>query len=104
MTLRADVLKVRIRKTDVIASRIHFPEPDNPFRLFVRQRPQQHTVNHTKNGGGRTDSESQREYRNGCEAWALAQLPQRIANVLENSGHRFHPPIRNATRSKDRRA
>src|SRR6266849_5068579 len=104
-TLRADVLKVRIRKTRALAARIRLPEPDNLLRLLVRQRPQQDSVNHTEDGGGRTDSERQCEYSHAGEARVLAQLPQRKAHILESSSHRgLHPPIRTAARSKDRRA
>ena len=67
--------------------RILFPYSYQAIRVFIRQRPQQDRIDHAENGRIRSDPERQSDDGDRGEPRALAQLPQRIANVLDESSH-----------------
>ena len=62
-------------------------ERHQSIRLPVRQRIEQYAVDHGKERRVRPDAQRQREHCNCSEGRVLAQLPQRIANVLKQSAH-----------------
>src|SRR5947209_3130761 len=53
---------------------------------------QQHSVDEREDSRVSSDADGQREQRGKCESWRLAQLPQRVSNVLCQSLHRFPQP------------
>jgi len=52
------------------------------LRIWVRQSAEQDAIYHTKNRRCARNSQRQRYHRNGREAWAFAQLPQREPKIL----------------------
>ena len=59
--------------------------PDHHQLIGVRigQRCQERSPNNAEDGHIRSDPERKRERSNGCEAWVLAQLPQRVTKIFE---------------------
>jgi hypothetical protein len=50
--------------------------------MWIRQRPQQHRINHTKNRSVRTDSESEHENGNQGEPRILGKLPDGESEIV----------------------
>src|ERR1700680_3282530 len=67
--------------------RIALKYPDNPGRIAVGQWFDQRCIHKAKDGD--VGADAQRQYQDGRagEAWALAQLAQRVTDVLEESRH-----------------
>src|SRR5205814_751003 len=57
------------------------------LRVLDGQRPQDQPIHHAKDGRVRSDAESEREHDNAKEAWAPAQLSQRITQILDHTAH-----------------
>src|ERR1700680_264897 len=102
MTLRPDVLKVRIGKIHPVAAIVRFPELNNLARPIVGQRSKQHSVNHPKDRGSCADPKRQREHRDKRKSRILPQHPQRIPQILNNGLHKALTPSSNGMESWDR--
>ena len=61
-------------------------DPDEPASISVRQRTEQHRVDHAEHGGRQTDAEGEGRDDERGEAWASANEPQRVAGVLQRVG------------------
>ena len=61
------------------------PHADESVGIWIRQRPDQYGIDDTKDGGGRSDTECQRQDRGKREARALADHPERDAEVVRQS-------------------
>jgi len=75
---------------------VAFGDPYEPLRLVERQRPQNHGVDDTKDGGGRADSERQRDDDADGEERRAPQHARGVAKVhaehevmLQDLGSRF---------------
>ncbi len=66
---------------------------DELLAVSDRQRAKDHRVQHLVNGGVGADSECEREDGGGGEAGALAQLPERIAEVLRQCVEQRQAPL-----------
>ena len=67
---------------------VGFRSEGNELLWFVhRKRLKQEPMNQREDRGVRADPQPQRKNCNRSEAGALAQLPQRVTNVLEQSRH-----------------
>jgi hypothetical protein len=58
---------------------------DEPVRLGIRQRPQQHRVDYAKDGGIRADTEPERDDRDEGEARRLQQCAQCKFKITDHS-------------------
>src|SRR5580765_6373516 len=55
----------------------------NLTRIAEWVGPQQDCVHHAENSGDRADSQSNGEHCRQCEALRLAQLPKRVAKIVD---------------------
>src|SRR6516162_6015670 len=62
-------------------------ELDDAVGVGIWQGFQQGRVHYGEDGGVGADAERERENGNGCEAWILAEDPQRVAKVLQECLH-----------------
>src|SRR5579862_5888800 len=51
--------------------------------ILVWKRPEQNSIDNTKDGGVRTDAQSKGDDRHRCKTMRLAELAQRVAKILE---------------------
>src|SRR6266849_7025315 len=69
------------------------------LRLRHIQRAQDQPVQNTKNHRICADGHGQRQNGGNGKSWRLAQLPQRVAKILEPAGHLAPPSISKAAPS-----
>ncbi len=82
--------EIRIRKVHCVPERpIVDCNHDQPIRLAVRKRRQQHAVQHAEGGGVCANAQRQREDHRRREAGAFAQRAGGIANLAEEAVERF---------------
>jgi hypothetical protein len=62
-----------------------FSEAYQAVRAAIRQRSNQHTVDHGEHGGIGADTERERKNRRGCKSRRFPNLAQRELNVLSQS-------------------
>ena len=70
-----------------IGSLDDFVEVNEPLRLRIGQRPEQHVVDDAEDGGVRADPEREREHGDEGEARRFAKLAESEAKIV----HRFFP-------------
>src|SRR5580704_12682403 len=78
------VLEIDPGDTDASGLGRGFAEPHEALAVRVRQRPQEHGIDHAENGGVRAYAERQRQNDDQREAGRLANAAKAIANVLKN--------------------
>ncbi len=64
-----------------------------PGRIRHRQRTQQDSLHQRKDGGVRSDTESQRDDRRNRKSRRFAQLAYRVAKILEKRLHVLETPV-----------
>src|ERR1700683_4188163 len=64
-----------------------FENPHDPLGIGIREWLQQEAVDKAGNGRVRADPQRERENRHDCEAGAVAQSSQRVAQILNERGH-----------------
>jgi hypothetical protein len=64
-----------------------FRGEDEPVRLRIGQRAQQHAVDDREDGGVGADAQRQRQHRDGGEAGAARELPRPVPQVLPQGVH-----------------
>src|SRR6516225_6354620 len=62
-----------------------------PLRLLHAQHAQHDGVDHAEDGGIGSDAERQRDHGHSREAGIAAQLPQTVANILQEALDIVHP-------------
>ena len=67
------------------------PDHDQLIGLGIRHGRKQRGIDHGEDGGVGADAEGQRKHSCDGEARRLAQLPQRVAQILKNRLHRLAP-------------
>ena len=65
-----------------------FKTRDQPLRVAVRQRPQQHGVNHAEDRRRGADAQRERQQGDGREAGTACQKPQAVPEILSKGAHR----------------
>jgi hypothetical protein len=58
------------------------PDGDQPAWIFVGQGAEQNGIYDAEDGGGGSDSEGQRDYGNGGQAWLLTQEARGESKIL----------------------
>jgi hypothetical protein len=76
------VKKVRLGKSYSGATGSNFAKLNDLFGMRVWQRPQQHPIDHTKDGCRSANPERQRQNCNDCEARSLQKTANANAYVL----------------------
>ena len=61
---------------------VDFAKLNNLFRVWIRQRPQQHCINDTEDRCRRADTQRERDDGNRSEARPLPQTAKSVANVF----------------------
>src|SRR5262249_38727419 len=77
------ISKVRIRNRSVFKIRFTLAQRHQPFGFGIRQATEQTSVHNREQRGIRTYSQRQRDHRNRGKPWIVAELPQRIPDVLK---------------------
>ena len=61
-------------------------QDDEPVRLGIRQRPQQHGLDDREHGDVGADAERKRQHRRRCEAGLANEQAERVANEIGEHG------------------
>ncbi len=81
VALIAKIIEVGIRNRRPGALGIDLEDGHDPGWIGVRQRPQEHAVYDTENGGGGADGQRERKNHDGGGAGMLAELSQAVAAI-----------------------
>ncbi len=81
--LRALIAKAGPRRRLRVAAAADGLNADDPLGMGIRQRTQNHGVDHAEHGGGHSHAQGQRQHHRGRKAGGPAQLAQRVAKILE---------------------
>src|SRR3982074_192248 len=98
VALVAEIDEVRVSQACKYAAMIDLPYRYDAIRLRIRQRPQQHAVNHAEDCRRRADAKRQRQNGDGVDAGILAQPPSGILQVLEQRMEHDWPSLYSAQR------
>ena len=63
------------------------PDHRQPLGTLIRQRPEEHAVDHAEDRGVGADAEREGEHRHEREARPLPQAPEGVPEVLAEAGH-----------------
>src|SRR4030095_1913631 len=78
----AHVEKIWLGKGDSPSSRIDLTQLHHSFSMWVWQRSHQHAINHTKDGSGRTNSQSECQNCDKSAARPFEETSNTNTNVL----------------------
>jgi hypothetical protein len=79
----AQVKKVWLGKGHSSPARANLAKLNDLFRVWIRQRPQQHTIDDAEDGSRRSDSKCERQNRNGRKARTFQKTANANANVFQ---------------------
>ena len=79
------ILKISRRHRELGLARAAFKNTDQLFRFAIRQRFEQHAVDHAEDCSVGTDAEREREHGDGGEAGVLQQLPEGKSQIIHGS-------------------
>jgi hypothetical protein len=84
MVLRSPVKEIGIRRSARLRIvRVYGFRLDHALWLAVGQRSQHHRVHNTENRGVGPNAQCKRDNGHAGEARAIAQLPERVPNILD---------------------
>ena len=82
--LRTPIKKVSSRRLNTFPRGIQFLNRDDPFRVPVRQAPQQNTIDDTEDRSAGPNTKRERNHHNPREPRMLEQPPHAITNVFDD--------------------
>ena len=87
---RPPIEKVRVTDGARCRNRHAFPKQDESVRLRIRQRPQEHRIDHAKDGGVGADPERERDDRDHAEGGRLDQHADGVSKISQHQiGYRI---------------
>ncbi len=73
--------------------RIHLEDLDEAVRLRVRQRPQQHSVQHAEHRRRRADADRERQHRDDRKGGVFSECAKRVSEILHDGIDLWQPAL-----------